>query len=433
MIDFTLRYNNHPIALNLAAQFYYRVSLIANQDSDAYVSLDDTTEEILVEQSLNSLAKVVVRYADIADLIGNAYAISGGEQALIDLRTPDTASVLSGVVTKFRCVDPVTRKHDITFRTPFAYLAETVTIQRAYRGKKKASAIVTDILKSVFQLKDSEFFVEESETELEDFIVPNWTITELTNWMKKYVKPAKSRNAYMFFESVRGVYFASFDALFENFASEVRMYEVNLGENFNPNSVPRGVVFDDESLNLFDHSMNLEREALGTTMECFDEDKKKVLFRRRYLNDKTLGELRTVGKKSVYRREYPIILADKNYAVHNEGKHLLEQACYSEIGRTLMSSHVHKIVVLPDMSVTPGTIVAVRFFNKDGSLSIPKSGAWVVGKVEHHFRLRGVRGDQQTNNECFTALTIYRDSYYDVPEIISKMNNLISSGSKIVA
>lgn len=392
----------------LSQQLDYNILLLPSATQNAIgISLDKITYQFNIVNKILAPLEIIIKVIDTQDIFNSDFIATGYENVLIQLQTPESAWTATFMLTEINSIDVLEKKYEIRATSIFGYIANAVRIQKGYVGKKKISDIVKDVLTE--ELKISNVYVEETETELENFIIPNWTVYELFNYLIPFCKPKNVESRYVWYQSVTTFCFESMSNMYEKNKLSVPTYRKTSVAKNTVTTVESDLILEDSVVgSYFNHGNNLTANY-GIIQEQYITNEKKVKYYAATTDKTMLSKVKTLGKHFFLNETYVNLLLQNNKDVYYEKEELIETfITNSQLESIFTVQNGIRIKIKSDMLMYPGRMVTLLFYRKDGTLNLTTSGVYIVGSAVHSFALRASEGNK--NNMFFTDLYCYRDT-----------------------
>lgn len=426
-------FNNFKELIHFSAYAEYVITLTQLSNTNSVLNLSPMIISFSHKQQINNFIQFNITFVDIEELIGNRIVISGGELITLQVATPpvnDTPRLIvqTGFIISCNCIDYQKRIYSIECISTLGFNNSTITTTRGYKGAWKVTDIIKDVLMKDYNIAEGLLDVQPSESEVTNYIVPNnWNIFELIQYFKRLIKSNSSSSPYMFWEDWQGVHFKTIDELpLHTFRSYDRVLAVQAS------ALRNNIIMDYEIIAPFNHMKNVVSESNGLTVEWFDKQSKTAKRITKTLDSNLNNEITTVSTKTIFKPQYTKSFTSCNYKDYYEFEDMANNMVNFHCTHNIMNNSGVRIVIPNDIAITPSTLVNINVYNRDGSRNLGQSGIFMVGMVNHDFMLKGSRNEDQRDNEFFTELYLYRDSYSNVDNETASFSGVEEIKSKVL-
>ena len=422
------------------SKFNHTINLYYNDNS--VTNINDIVREIKgINYKLGTFASCDMILHDKEKRIHHDIFFNNGNKITILINNIDGTSLyFIGYIKSFQPIDAEEDLYSIKLWSVYDF-SNLKLIRKGFPGIKKISDILEETLADELlygeEIAKGFRIIEETETTLENFIIPGWNILTLLNKLTPYA--SKFDNIFMYYEDSRGLIFINRKSLFENNINRLRpvfkftpnqitnenQTDDNTLEQLSLKEVPFNIIYDYDvdGFNAMEHRKSKD---FGTNVTIFNyKDKSTSKFDFNFADQ--FKNLNTLNKYSILGEDYMNNIAKTpniEYTsfpelVNNYGKYNTLDASMQDYSITIKTNFAGYLNISDFVRLDfPGIIGAVESL----------SGNWMVGAIRHRLEIsEGLTRESRLS----TYITLIRDSI-NIDNNIAKALNLLKKEKLIV-
>ncbi len=405
----------------LASKFNYSILMFYGEDFS--IDITSVIKEIKsIKYSLGQFASAELILQDREKRIHNLYYFNNGNKINITVNNINDASIFfEGNIYSFQAID---LDNDLYLLKIWSIWdsCNLLYVRKGYEGFKKISDIIKETIEDELiygkDIAQRYKFIEETSDNIENFIIPGWTLRELIEKLLPYSRDVKDNN-FLFFENSLGINFISRETFLNNGRNRiVQTFQYTRNQQYDEtkkdqtlesqakNSIPYNVIYDYELLNGFDAVRHRENCDFGSEMVMFDYSSKST-SKHSYDYEERYNKILTINKNSIIGNDFMKKIKKSTTIEYKNNPSLIDSFGNHHTIKNMFSDYKLKIKTNFKSDLNIGDLVRIDLPAIVGVVDA-LSGIWVVGELEHRLEVSEGLDRQQ---RLTTYITCMRDSF----------------------
>lgn len=394
--------------------------VLLHYDANNTIDITNIVREIKgINYTIGNFANCEMILHDKEKRINNIAYFNNGNKISIIINTMDENTIsFDGYVKEFH---PIDQENDLYSLKLWSVLGRCNLkyFRKGFPGINKISQILEDTFNDEI-LFDEEISrltyrnIEETQTTLENFIVPLWNIKTLLDKITPYA--SNNNQIFMWMEDIRGLRFVNRKTLLEENENNYRptfkftQHQITVEQNTTEtleivakNKVPFNIIYDYD-VEGFDGQKHKNNRDFGGTATQFNYNTKDISSYE-FSVENRFKDLNTLNRYSILGNDY-MNKINSIVTEYNSFPELINNYWNYNTINNLMTDYSITIRTNCIPFLNLGDIVKLEFPGIVGNVEA-LSGNWMVGKLRHRMEI----SEGNTKQERLSSyITLIRDS-----------------------
>ena len=404
----------------------------------------ELTPEIIrleIKYTLRGMASGNFILNDVDENVYDKYPLVSGEFLFISIISPESEVK---VITEMFIISEVfpigtdvsgannKNKFRISFVSTNTIINEMLMISKGYPGPNSTSVIVKKILEEFFQYgtdtNNKVYQILESETIIEDFIIPYCHPFDIIRKLKDLSIPIDSKDAFLFYEEPGGINFVSGSSLF----GRAPVYKLNRSNVSSYKSgIPMVNIKNDKFISGANLLSSVKRGGLGGTYYHFNSINKEIVENKYTPTENFFDGMPTISNNSFFKSDYYKASTTSYYLPLTKDSSAGSAYAMRKVRTDVFETLKLKADINGTVDIQLGNTVYVEFILGPDKLNLWYTGTWLVSEYKLIFMNEDTDVKAMNKQTLKTELILSKDGYGTIPRDIKDEANLINISKNI--